>query len=153
MKSMFAKLLKELDDLRISHVVNDLHKYAMMSYVGKMANYQLIIHINDRGQFLEVIGLVPIRIPKGCRPAMAEAISRMNYGAPFGKFSMDFDDGRLFFQTGTSLSIAPMSKTLISHLINTALVMLDRYVPAAMSVVYGNETAADAVRHVEEWRG
>jgi hypothetical protein len=42
-----------------------------------------------------------------------------------------------------------LSDEVIHRLIGTTLAMLDRYVPAFLSVIYGNELPKDAIGQVE----
>ena len=47
-----------------------------------------------------------------------------------------------------------MGEAVIDRMIGTAVNMMETYLPAFMSVVYGNEEAGDAIRRVEAgWCG
>jgi len=103
----------------------------------------------DEG-LLQLFASSPAAIPQGCRAAIAEAIARANYGMKLGKFEMDYSDGELRFQIANVFSAEGLDAAIIRRLLGTAVHMVDRYFPAIMSIVYGNELPGDAIRHVEQ---
>jgi hypothetical protein len=88
-------------------------------------------------------------VPEGCRPAIAEAVARANYGLRLGKFELDVDDGELRFQMAQVLAGESVGEEIIDRMISTAINMLDMYLPAFLSVIYANELPKDAIRRVE----
>ena len=83
------------------------------------------------------------------RRDIAETIVRANYGLRVGKFEMDFEDGELRFHASQILDGDAVGTAVIDRMIGTAVNMMDTYLPAFISVVYGNEQAGDAIRRVE----
>ena len=92
----------------------------------------------------------PVRVPGGARPAVAETIVRANYGLRFGKLEMDYTDGELRHQVACPLIDGQLEEVLIARSLGAVLATLDRYLPAILSVVYGNELPKDAVPSVEQ---
>ena len=80
---------------------------------------------------------------------MAETVVRANYGLQVGKFELDFDDGELRFQAAQILTEGTLGDGIIDRLMGTTMAMLDRYLPAFLSVIYGNESPQDAIVCVE----
>ena len=103
---------------------------------------------SDEGLF-QVFGHSPVRVPEGCRPAIAETIARANYGLKLGKFELDFDDGDVRFQVSQIVHDGCLEDETIRRLMGTTMAMLNSYLPAILSVIYGNELPADAIRCVE----
>jgi hypothetical protein len=97
----------------------------------------------------QVFGYSPIRIPVGSRPAIAETVVRANYGLRVGKFEFDMDAGELRFQASQIVVGDTVGESVIDRLIRTTIDMLDMYLPAFLSVVYGNELPKDAILQVE----
>ena len=62
---------------------------------------------------------------------------------------MDFDVGELRFQAAQILTQDSLEDAVIGRLMGTTMAMLDRYLPAILSVIYGNELPKDAVKCVE----
>ncbi len=106
----------------------------------------------DNGLF-QVIGYSPIRVPEGARRLIAETIARANFGLRVGKFEMDCDEGELRYQAAQILTEDRLEDDLIGRLMGTTVAMLDMYLPAILSVIYGNETPQDAIRCAEAGRG
>jgi hypothetical protein len=106
----------------------------------------------DNGLF-QVFGYSPLRVPEGARRLIAETIARANYGLRMGKFEMDCDEGELRFQVAQILTEDRLEDEVIGRLMGTTVAMLDMYLPAVLSVVYGNETPQDAIRCAEAGRG
>ena len=93
-----------------------------------------------------------MRVPEGARLAVAETIVRANYGLKVGKFEMDFEEGELRFQAAQILTEDSLEESVIDRLLSTTMSMLDMYLPAVLSVIYGNELPKDAIRCVEAGR-
>ena len=106
----------------------------------------------DEG-LLQLFAPLPAKIPPGCRPAVAEAVTRANYGMKMGKFELDYSSGELRFQIANAFTAEGLDAEIIRRLIGTAVHMVDHYFPAVMSIVYGNELPEDAIRHVEQPAG
>lgn len=66
-----------------------------------------------------------------------------------GKFEMDYDAGEWYFQASQVLTDDGLEDRVIDRLMGVTMTMLDTYLPAVLSVIYGNELPADAVRCVE----
>lgn len=106
----------------------------------------------DEG-LLQLFAPLPAKIPQGCRPAIAEAITRANFGMKMGKFELDYSSGELRFQIANAFTAEGLDAEIIRRLIGTAVHVVDHYFPAMMSIVYGNELPDDAIRHVDQTVG
>jgi hypothetical protein len=116
---------------------------------GEVATYRVVARVEDDIDLFQVFGYSPLRVPEGCRPAVAETLTRANYGLRIGKFEMDMDDGELRFQVAQILVHDTLGEDVIDRMIGTTINMLDMYLPAVLSVIYANELPQDAVRRVE----
>ncbi|MCA9257752.1 MAG: YbjN domain-containing protein [Planctomycetales bacterium] len=107
-----------------------------------------VVEPDDR--LFQVFAEIPIRVPEGARPSVGEAITRANYGLRLGKFEFDVDRGLLRYQTSTMLTEdGTLDDETIARQVGTSLAMVDRYLPAVMSVIYANDAPADAIRRVD----
>ena len=93
--------------------------------------------------------LCPVKAPEDKRPAVAEFLARANYGLFIGNFELDFGDGEIRFKTSIDVEGERLSPALVRPLVYTNVLMMDRYLPGLMSVIYGGETPAEAVAKVE----
>ncbi len=95
--------------------------------------------------------VLPGAVPEPTRPAVAEFVTRANYGFRLGAFEMDYEDGEVRFRAGVDLEgtdpdgLVPLIRSCVAVSVSTA----DRYFPGLMSVVYGGASAKDAIMQVE----
>ena len=62
---------------------------------------------------------------------------------------MDFDGREVRFQASQILAGDVVGGAVIGRMIGTAVNMMETYLPALLSVVYGNEEPGEAIRRVE----
>ncbi len=79
------------------------------------------------------------------RPSAAEFVIRANYGLVLGSFEMDMRDGEIRYHVGHLIGDGPLVDGTICHLVGAALSTSDRYFPAFMRLLFGGNTAEDAV--------
>ncbi len=145
----FEKLLQHLDENDVLY-----RRYAEREAVEAYLRvpdgvYRFVAWVDVEDSLFQVFGCAPIRVPEGCRPAVAETIIRANSGLKVGKFELDFAEGVIRFHVAHILCGDMLDDGLFGTVFSTALSMLSRYTPAILSVVYGNEAPADAVRCAE----
>lgn len=152
MNMAYEKLIQHLEEHDVRFMANSESSSIFAEFRGEVGTYRIIAVVDPEGDLFQVFGYAPVRIPSGARPAIAETIVRANYGLKVGKFEMDWNDGELRFQAAQILSEGQLDDEVIGRLMGTTMAMLDMYLPAVMSVIYGNELPEDAVRHVEARR-
>ncbi len=148
MTTAFEELVRLFDERDIGYSTSD-DQVLRTDLRGDAAMYRVIARVEADSDLFQVFGYSPIRVPDGCRPAIAEAVARANYGLRLGKFELDLDDGDLRFQTAQIMTGDSVGEEVIDRMISATLNMLDTYFPAFMSVIYANELPKDAVERVE----
>ena len=146
MNAAYEKLIQHLDEHNVRYLTGGDSQSICADFRGEVGTYRIIAQVESENELFQVFGLAPVRVPEGCRPAIAETIARANYGLRVGKLEMDMDDGELRFQVAQILADDNLDGSVIHRLIGTAMGMLDRYLPAILSVIYGNELPKDAIR-------
>lgn len=149
MTAAYETLVQLLDERDVPYLSSDEEQSVMTDLRGEVALYRVLAHVAPESDLFQVYGCFSVRIPVGSRSDIAEVVARANYGLRVGKFELDVDDGELRFQASQILTEEGLDADVIDRLIRTTLTMLDTYVPAVLSVVYGNDLPKDAVRHVE----
>ena len=81
------------------------------------------------------------------RAAVAEFITRVNYGMVLGNFEMDFTDGEIRYKTSAYLQSLVPAKDFYHTLVYTNLLVTDKYLPGLMSVIYAGMAPEQAVDH------
>lgn len=93
--------------------------------------------------------VAPVQIPDDKRAAVAEFITRANYGLILGNFEMDFEDGELRYKTSLDIEGADLAPALLQPITFVNVSTMDRYLPGVMSVVYGGQAPAAAITQIE----
>lgn len=119
-------------------------------FSGKAGAYQILVKVDDQDNLVQVFGTVPLAVPEGSRNDICQTLTRANYGLRVGRFEFDLDDGQIHFHVTNVMDGHELSDKLVGRLIGTTLAMLDRYMPAILGVIYGNELPVDAIRRVEQ---
>ncbi len=102
----------------------------------------------DLEQFLFYV-VAPVKAPEKVRQAVADFITRANYGLRIGNFEMDFDDGEVRYKSSLDFENAALTAVLIKNAIYPAVQTMDRYLPGLMGVIYGNKLPSDAIVEIE----
>jgi len=152
MGSAYEQLIEHFEKRGLKHTQHPETQAVVASFGGHAGSYRVLGRVGDDRQLFQVFGLTPFRVPEGSRAAIAETIARANYGLMLGKFELDLDDGELRFQVAHILTSDMLDDNVIERMIGVTLSMLDMYLPAFLSVIYGNELPRLAVRCVEAGR-
>ena len=102
----------------------------------------------DLEQFL-FYSVAPVKAPEEKRAAMAEFITRANYGLRIGNFEMDYRDGEIRYKSSLDFEDEDLSPALIKNAIYPAVRTMDFYLPGIMQVLYGDESAAEVIAEIE----
>ena len=149
MNAAFEKLTQHMDERNVRYLTGSDNRSICADFRGEVGTYRVIATVDTDDSLFQVLGCSPVRVPVGGRPSVAETIARANYGLKMGKLEMDVDDGELRFQVSQLLTEDALDDMVIDRLMGLTMAMLDRYLPAVLSVIYGNELPKDAIRCVE----
>jgi hypothetical protein len=152
MNAAYEKLIRHLDEHDVRYMTCSEDQSICADFRGEVGTYRIIATVTVDGCLFQVFGQSNVRVPEGCRPAIAEAVARANYGLQVGKFELDVDEGDLRFQACQILTDDSLEDETIQRLMGTTMAMLNMYLPAFLSVIYGNELPRDAISHVEPKR-
>jgi hypothetical protein len=86
-----------------------------------------------------------VNVPEERRPAVAEFMTRVNFGLVSGNFEMDWADGEVRFKTGIELTGISPTTELVAALIQPNLTAVHRYLPGLLMVI-ANEADPDTAR-------
>ena len=91
----------------------------------------------------------PAVAPEERQAAVAEFLTRANYGVIIGNFEMDYRDGELRYKTSLDVEGDALSPALMRSLVYANVAMMDHYLPGIMSVIYGNVSPEEAIEQIE----
>ena len=102
----------------------------------------------DLEQFIFYV-IAPVKAPEEVRAAVAEYITRANYGLRIGNFEMDYRDGEVRYKSSLDFEGTDLTPMLIKNAIYPAVQTMDLYLPGLLGVMYGNKTPAAAIQEIE----
>ncbi len=120
---------------------------AVKGHNGEYRCYAIVRE--DLEQFL-FYAVAPNPVPASKRAAVAEFITRANYGMRIGNFELDYEDGELRYKSALDFENQALTATLIRNAVQPAVRTLDRYLPGLLRVIFGGASPAEAVAEVEE---
>ncbi|MFC2023857.1 YbjN domain-containing protein [Chloroflexota bacterium] len=91
----------------------------------------------------------PVKAPEERRQALAEYLTRANFGLNIGNFEMDFGDGEIRYKTSIDVEGDRLSPALVRPLVYANVFTMDRYMPGFMRVIYGDASPSEAIGQVE----
>ncbi len=148
MNVAYEQLVQHFDRREMVYVADADNQSVATDIVGEVGNYRIVVHVPDEADLVQVAGYSPIRVPTGARRDIAELIVRGNHKLRIGKLTLDFDSGELHFRITQIITDAGLEDDVVDWMICTTLAVMDLYLPAVFSVIYGDETPEDAVRRV-----
>jgi hypothetical protein len=128
--------------------VNDKYMY-QVSFSGTDAQFSAFAVVRpDLEQFM-FYALVPVRAQQIVYGAVAEYITRANYGLRIGNFEMDYGDGEVRFKASVDFEGTELQPQMVRTMVHAVFVTANHYLPGLMRVMYGGLTPAEAIREVE----
>jgi hypothetical protein len=121
-----------------------------MAFEGTHGRWMCFAQAREDAQQIVFYSVSPVIVPVEKRQAMAEFLTRANYGLIIGNFEMDFDDGEMRYKTGIDVEGAEPNTELIRSLAYANVMTMDRYLPGALSVIYGDASPAEAISKLED---
>jgi hypothetical protein len=118
-------------------------------FSGKNGDQRCFAQVIVDSEIFLFYAVASVRVPDEIRPAVAEFITRANYGMRIGNFEMDYSDGEVRYKAGLDFESETLTPNLIQHTIYPAVLTMDRYLPGLMSVIYGGRTPFEAIEEIE----
>lgn len=146
MSAALDTVLRHLNERDIPFDTSDGNDEVRFTIKGMSSDYTVYAEIDE--PLLKVFTYPGIYVPAGARPQVAEVLCRVNWWLKAGEFEMDIDDGRVRFYAYALLADNDLSDEAIEYVLARAFGLLDEYVPAILSCIYGNIEPAEAVRDI-----
>lgn len=120
-----------------------------LAFQGKNGQWNCFALANeDQHRFL-FYSICPLEISSINRIAIAEFLTRANFGMEIGNFEFDVDSGEIRFKTSLDVTEDRITPALIEQLVYANVLTIDRYLPGIQAVLDGT-TPADAIRAIEQ---
>jgi len=104
-----------------------------------------------RGDFDQLVIYVfaPLPAPAENRQAVAEFVTRANYGMRIGNFELDFADGEVRYKSSVDFEGVGLAPIMVRNAIYPAAQTMDRYFPGLIAVIAGARPPQAAVEMIE----
>ncbi|MBN1260177.1 MAG: YbjN domain-containing protein [Anaerolineae bacterium] len=120
-----------------------------MGFNGKNGRVDCFAQIRiELEQFLFYV-VASVKVPDAQRAAVAEFLTRANYGLRIGNFEMDFSDGDVRYKSSLDFEGTELLPTLIKNAIYPAVQTMDRYLPGLMAVIYAGKSPEETIVEIE----
>jgi hypothetical protein len=120
-----------------------------MGFNGKNGKWLCYAQAREDQQQFVFYSVCPINVPGNRRQSVAEFITRANYGMIIGNFEMDFNDGEVRYKTSIDVEGDSLRPPLIKQMVYANVIIMDRYLPGIMAVIYGNRSPEEEIFQVE----
>jgi hypothetical protein len=120
-----------------------------LNYQGENGRWTCYAHAREAQQQFLFYSVCSANVPPALRPAAAEYLTRANWGLTVGNFEMDWADGEIRYKTGLEIEGDWPGTATAKRVVYTNLLMMDRYLPGLMAVIYGQADPAEALQQAE----
>jgi hypothetical protein len=120
-----------------------------MRFQGKNGRWECYAQAREEQAQCVFYSVSPNNVPEDKRPAVAEFLTRANYGLIVGNFEMDWNDGEIRYKTSLDVEGDRLTPALVKQMVYANVLLMDQYLPGLMAVLYGHATPAQAVAQVE----
>jgi hypothetical protein len=112
-----------------------------MSFAGEHGPITCYAQVRVEEEILLCYAVAPVQVEEAARPAVAEFITRANYGLWIGNFEMDWDDGEVRYKSSLDFEGVVLTGELIRNAISPAVQMMVCYLPGLLGVMDGKPPA------------
>lgn len=120
-----------------------------MAFSGRNGQWLCVaIVYEERDQFV-FYSIDQSYVSESQRAAVAEFLTRANYGLTVGNFEMDYEDGEVRYKTSIDFQGSQFTFEQFRALVYSNVFTMDRYFHALQMVMYGLAEPRDAVAEAE----
>jgi hypothetical protein len=124
-----------------------------MAFQGRSGEWAFFAQAREEQSQLVFYSRVSIPIEERRRMAVAELLTRANYGIIVGNFEIDLRDGEVRYKTSLDIEGGSLTPTLVHNLVGTNVRMMDRYLPGIFAVALEDKDPLEALAEIERPQG
>ncbi len=118
-------------------------------YAGRHGNYDCWFQDRPNEQQLMFYARAPTNAVEDKRQAVAEFMTRANYGMVIGNFELDLKDGEMRYKASVDYEHIQVNNAFLKNMSYQVVVNMDRYLPGIMKLLYSDITPEEAVAEIE----
>ena len=115
---------------------------------GEKGSWKCYAQVKEEQMIFIFYSVLDAYVPEEHRQAVAEFLTRANYGLIIGNFEMDIADGEVRYKTSIDVEGDRLSMALIRQMVYANVLTMDRYLPGIMQVAYGG-SPEEAITAIE----
>lgn len=119
------------------------------SYTGLNGQWFCVAQVGQQPTRFVFYSMCPVIIPQPKRAAVAEFLTRANYGGVIGNFEMEWGAGEVRYRTSLEAGNSELTPSLIRPLVHLNIIMMDNYLPGLLAVTFGNISPKVAIQQAE----
>lgn len=148
-KRMFDVVMKYFGDS--PHVTTQFTGRPILRFTheGNNGRWICIAHCRESEDRFIFYSIGLAASPPERRLALAEFLTRANFGLLMGNFEMDMDDGEVRFKTSIDVEGDRLTTALINQLVRVNIEMMDKYLPGILAVAHQEIDPLTAIIAVE----
>ncbi len=116
---------------------------------GERGTWVCFARVDEEHQRFLFHSIMGLNSPPQYRTAVAEYLTRVNYGLPLGNFEMDLDSGDVRFKTSIEVPEGELTIAMVRTLIYANVRNMDHYFPGLLAVVHGGLSPEAALARAE----
>lgn len=113
---------------------------------GRWTCFALAIEENRQFVFYS---LCPVNTPPEKLSAMAEFLTKVNYGTTIGNFELSYSDGEIRYKTSIDVEHERFTSGLVNNLVYINVLTMDKYLPGIMAIINNKLSLDDAIALAE----
>lgn len=100
--------------------------------------FRILIICNEDREYCSVRCILPNKAPASKKIAVAELFNRFNYQFIFGSFTMDMEDGEMYYQQSFMTTESHLEEEVLVRSLRIVLNSVNDQYSKIMSVIFGN---------------
>lgn len=121
-----------------------------VNFQGDNGQWVCYVQTWEDQQQVAFYSICPLKVPETKLLPVAEFLTRANYGLIIGNFELDFSDGEARYKTSIDIEGGTLTPEIVKQMVYANVIMMDRYLPGLMSVIYGETSPSEAVAQSEQ---
>jgi hypothetical protein len=120
-----------------------------LEFDGENATFTCYARVVEEKDAFVFYAMFPQAVAEERRQAVAELLTRLNFGLTIGNFELDFDDGEVRYRSSVDVEGTELTSELIKPLAAAAVLNMDYYLPGIRAVATGDATPLEAFAALE----
>lgn len=137
----------EEEEWQFEHIVS--HQVLRLEIEGDNGEWIAYAKSKEAEQQFVFYSNLPEKVGDDRRIAVAELITRANFGLILGNFEMDFEDGEVHYKTSIEADPELMTPALIRPVVYANVSIMDYYLPSFIDVIRNGVSPLEAIQQLE----